>query len=185
MMLIVDMNSKSGSLGYYEFVLPVAAIIKNKEAFTVKHYSNMNQENIDRYSRIIVSGTPLKDSQYLGNIEDFEWIRSCGKPILGICAGMQAIGLVFGSSLKKCLEIGMTNIRTVKRTMLFSSTFKSYELHNCAVLPSSAFNVLAESDKCVQAIKHKEKDVYGVLFHPEVRNREIIERFAFHQKEQK
>jgi GMP synthase-like glutamine amidotransferase len=30
----------------------------------------------------------------------------------------------------------------------------------------------------VQAIKHKQKDIFGVLFHPEVRNREIIERFV-------
>jgi GMP synthase-like glutamine amidotransferase len=174
------MNSKSRSLGYYEFILPITAIIKNREAFAVKHYSEMNQENIDRYDGVILSGTPLKDSEYLDNIEDFEWIRRCGRPILGICAGMQVIGLIFGSSLKKCLEIGMTNIRTLRKTMLLSSTFKAYELHNYAVLPSSAFNVLAESDKCVQAIKHKEEEVYGVLFHPEARNREIIERFAFH-----
>jgi len=37
--------------------------------------------------------------------------------------------------------------------------------------------VLAESAKCVHAIKHKLKDVYGVLFHPEVRNKEVVERF--------
>lgn len=183
MILIVDMNCKKNSLGYYEFVLPIATIVKNKEAFVVKHYSDMNQENTDRYKRIILSGTPLKDSKYLDNIEEFEWIRQCDKPIFGICAGMQAMGLVFGSSLEKCLEIGMKSIRTVKKNRLIPSTFKAYELHNYSVLPSSAFDVLAQSDKCVQTIKHKKKEVYGVLFHPEVRNKEIIERFAFSRGE--
>jgi GMP synthase-like glutamine amidotransferase len=60
---------------------------------------------------------------------------------------------------------------------LFASRFKAYELHNYSAESSPDFDVLAESKKCVQAIKHKKKAVYGVLFHPEVRNKEILERF--------
>ena len=37
--------------------------------------------------------------------------------------------------------------------------------------------LLAESSKCIQAVKHKEKNIYGVLFHPEVRNQEILKKF--------
>jgi GMP synthase-like glutamine amidotransferase len=37
--------------------------------------------------------------------------------------------------------------------------------------------VLAESAKCVHAMKHRQKDIYGVLFHPEVRNKEVLQRF--------
>ena len=77
----------------------------------------------------------------------------------------------------KCHEIGMTKITTLKANPLFSSSFNAYTLHNYAIVPSSAFEVLAESAKCVQAIRHKQKDVYGVLFHPEVRNKEVIQRF--------
>jgi GMP synthase-like glutamine amidotransferase len=50
-------------------------------------------------------------------------------------------------------------------------------LHNFSVVSSDDFEVLAETTTCVQAIKHVQKDIFGVLFHPEVRNREIIERF--------
>ena len=28
-----------------------------------------------------------------------------------------------------------------------------------------------------EIIKHKEKETYGVIFHPEVRNKEIIKKF--------
>ena len=43
---------------------------------------------------------------------------------------------------------------------------------------SDEFDVLAESKYCPQAIKHKEKPYFAVLFHPEVRNKKIIENFC-------
>ena len=91
---------------------------------------------------------------------------------------MQTIGLVFGGRIVKCREIGMTEVGTSKENVLFSSAFKVYALHNYALAPSAEFEVLAESASCVHVVKHKQKDVYGVLFHPEVRNREVIERFV-------
>jgi GMP synthase (glutamine-hydrolysing) len=91
---------------------------------------------------------------------------------------MQTMGLAFGASLEACLEIGMAQIVTLKANPLFSSTFKAYSLHNFSIQPFAAFDVLAESEVCVQAMKHKQKDIYGVLFHPEVRNKEIIQRFV-------
>ncbi|HEX9863034.1 MAG TPA: hypothetical protein VGB11_07125, partial [Candidatus Bathyarchaeia archaeon] len=68
-------------------------------------------------------------------------------------------------------------VTTLMANPLFSSSFKAYALHNYSIQPSLEFDVLADSAKCVQAIKHKHKDIYGVLFHPEVRNKEIIQRF--------
>ena len=38
------------------------------------------------------------------------------------------------------------------------------------------FNILAETNS-IQAIKHKEKPFYGIMFHPEVRNEEIVKNF--------
>lgn len=177
MMLIVDMNYRKDSVGYYEFVLPIASSIKDLEEYTIRHYSELSRTDIDRYSRIILSGNALEDKQVLTQIEDFAWVGTCEKPVLGICAGMQAIGLIFGSPLKRCLEIGMTVIKVVKRNPLFFSSFKAYELHSYSIQPSEELDVLAESEKCPQAVKHKKKAIYGVLFHPEVRNREIIRRF--------
>jgi GMP synthase-like glutamine amidotransferase len=101
----------------------------------------------------------LKDNDFLKHVEDFGWIRKCDKPILGICAGMEVIGLVFDSSLQNCLEIGMKEIRLTSKNLLFSSTFKAYELHNNSVQPSKEFDVLAESANCVQVIKYREKSI--------------------------
>jgi GMP synthase-like glutamine amidotransferase len=178
MILVVDMSCKKDSLGFYEFVLPIVSIVKELNAVNVKHYSELKEDYLDRCDCIILSGTPLRDHATLNQPEKFQWITTCKKPILGICAGMQSLGLVFGAGLKKCLGIGMTQITTLKPNPLFSSGFKAYTLHNFSLMPSDDFEVLAESAQCVQAIKHKQRDIYGVLFHPEVRNKEILQRFV-------
>jgi GMP synthase-like glutamine amidotransferase len=177
MILVVDMNFKKDSLWFNEFVSSIVAVVEETDECFVKHYLEVKQEDMSNCSKIILSGSALKDNATLNQTEMFEWIKQCDKPILGICAGMQTTGLVFGARLETCLEIGMTQITMLMANPLFSSSFKAYELHNYSIQPSTEFDVLAESAKCVQAIRHKQKDIYGVLFHPEVRNKEIIHRF--------
>jgi GMP synthase (glutamine-hydrolysing) len=177
MILVVDMNWKVDSLGFYEFVSPILSIAQESGECVVKHYLEVGEDEVRRYECVILSGTALKDHATLNHPEKFGWVRTCDKPVLGICAGMQTIGLAFGARLKKCLGIGMAEISTLKANPLFSSTFRAYTLHNYSVAPSFEFDVLAESGKCVQAIKHKQKPIYGVLFHPEARNKEVIKRF--------
>jgi GMP synthase-like glutamine amidotransferase len=178
MILVVDMNCRENSLGFYEFVLPIVSIVKELDDCEVKHYLDVGKDDVDNCDGVILSGTPLKDIVTLRQLDKFQWIKTCGKPIIGICAGMQTIGLIYGSRLKTCSEIGMTQTTTIAENPLFSSTFKAYALHNFSVEPSEEFEILAESARCVQAIKHKQEEIYGVLFHPEVRNQEILQRFA-------
>jgi GMP synthase (glutamine-hydrolysing) len=178
MILVVDMNCKKKSLGFYEFVLPIASIIQELNGYVVEHYTELTQDELDQCDCIILSGTPLKDNATLNRLENFEWIKTSEKPILGICAGMQTLGLIFGLNLITCFDIGIRKITTLTENLLFSSKFNAYALHNFSVEPSNDFEVLAESAQCIEAIKHKQRNVYGVLFHPEVRNKEILERFV-------
>jgi GMP synthase (glutamine-hydrolysing) len=177
MILIVDMNAKKDSLGYYEFVLPILSIAREYDECTIKHYTQVTKADISNCSKVILSGTPLKDNTTQSQPEKFSWIKKNDKPVLGICAGMQAIGVVFGLLLTRCQEIGMTQVTTMNANPLFTASFKVYSLHKYSVESSEEFEVLAESTRCLQAFKHKEKPIYGVLFHPEVRNPEIVKRF--------
>lgn len=177
MILIIDMNYKKNSLGFQEFVLPIVSVAKELDECVVKHFTELRSEDLNRCNKIILSGTPLKDNATLAQPEKFRWIKTCEKALLGICAGMQTLGLAFGLCLKPSLEIGMTEINTVKENRLFSGQFKAYTLHSFSVEPTSEFDVLAESELCIQAIKHNHSELYGVLFHPEVRNLEILQRF--------
>lgn len=177
MILVVDMNWKKASLGFYEFVLPIASIAKEIDELVVKHYKELDTINISKFEGVILSGAALKDKAALSQSESFDWIRTSNIPILGICAGMKSIALAFGLSLKPCLEIGMIQINTVRENPLFCSTFTAYAMHDSSLVPSDEFYVIAESNQCVQAIMHKQQDIYGVLFQPEVRNKEIIQHF--------
>jgi GMP synthase (glutamine-hydrolysing) len=177
MILIVDMNWKRDSLAYNEFVAPIVSVVQPLGNCEVKHFLDVKPAELGCYSKIILSGTTLKDHATLKQVEKFDWIKTCGKPILGICAGMQTIALAFNAHLRTCLQIGMAEITTLKTNMLFQGDFKAYTLHNFSVEPSQTFETLAQSTKCIQAIKHKQKNIYGVLFHPEVRKQEILQRF--------
>ena len=177
MILVIDMNSKKNPFGFSEFVLPIVTITEELEESVVKHYLEVNEKNLNNYDKIILSGSALKNAVTLDHTARFRWIKDCSKPVLGICAGMQTAGLVFGGYMEKCQEIGITEITTSKANILFSSTFQVYALHNYALVPSVDFELLAKSANCIHAIKHKQKNLYGVLFHPEVRNREVVERF--------
>jgi GMP synthase-like glutamine amidotransferase len=177
MILIIDMNWKKNSLGYYEFVLPILEIAGKMGECRIKHYGEISNEDLTQCDKIILSGTALSDTLTLKQTEKFQWLKETAKPVLGICAGMQTVAMVFGASLVKCVEIGMTPITTVKENLFMQGNFKAYSLHSYCVEPSEEFEVWAKSDKCIQVVKHKTKPIYGVLFHPEVRNQELIKNF--------
>jgi len=177
MILIVDMNWKKDSLAFNEFVSPIVSVVKPLEKCIVKHFLDVDPERLDGYSKIILSGTTLKDNATLMQIERFNWIKKCKKPTFGICAGMQTIASVFGIPLMPCLQIGMVEISTLKENPLFQDNLKAYTLHNYSIKSNSDFETLAKSTGCIQAVKHKQKNIYGVLFHPEVRNQEILRCF--------
>jgi GMP synthase (glutamine-hydrolysing) len=171
------MNWKRNSLALNEFVSPIVSVVQPLEECEVKHFLDIGTPELEDYNKIILSGTMLKDHATLKQVDKFNWINTFEKPIMGICAGMQTIALVFGATLTNCLRIGIAEISTLKQNPLFQGDFRAYTLHNYSVAPSQTFETLAESTECIQAIKHKQKNIYGVLFHPEVRNQEILKHF--------
>lgn len=174
--MILLISTCEHKLSEEEFVKPVADILDND--CRIINYKDVNLSYLGKYQKIIICGTALKDNFYLENISCFDWIKKTNIPVLGICSGMQAIALQFNSKLAKSKETGMICIKTLKQNPLFSGEFFGYALHGNGLNLSSEFEALAESDKCVQAIKHKEKNIYGTMFHPEARNKEIIKRFS-------
>jgi GMP synthase (glutamine-hydrolysing) len=162
---------------YYEFVKPIEDIVKKtKKDFVSINYKELKEDIVSKAEKIIICGTSLKDNSFLDNIEKFNWLKDFEKPVLGICGGMHILGLVFNGKLQKTQEIGLTNIE-FKEDFFYMKNYKEvYELHNFYAV-SDEFLMLAESEKCPQAIMHKKKPFYAVLFHPEVRNKKIIRAF--------
>ncbi len=175
MILIIKICKEN--LHYYEFVKPIEDILKqNKIDFQTCYYKKLSEKSILKYEKIIISGTSLKDNNFFDNINYFKWVHNIDKPILGICAGMHILSLQYDGLIKKHREIGLKNIIFKKDFLGIKNKLEVYELHKFWV-KSKEFEVYAFSENCNQAIKHKEKPFYGVLFHPEVRNKKMIEVF--------
>jgi len=180
MILVVDLSYRPGSLSAEEFVAPVERIVRQEgHVPLVRHYTEIAREDPASADGAILCGTALADSGYLDRMELFAWLPPFPRPVLGICAGMQVMAQLFGGGLSPGLGIGMAGLRVVAPDPLLAGRdrFEAYELHSLAVVPPPSFRVLAVSPSGVQVIRHPGRPVYGVLFHPEVRNEWLIRGF--------
>jgi len=145
--------------------------------------------NIDfvNYNGIIISGAPilLTEINRSAFLDLFKFIRRINYPILGICFGHQIIGLLYGAKVFRGPECRTHEIiEVIERDELFDGldTFLSLKEDHCEgiTLPNN-FILLAKSRSYdVEAIKHREKDIYGVQFHPEASGelgKKIIKNF--------
>lgn len=129
----------------------------------------------DSFDGIIFSPGPGLPKEFPGMSEILG--RYPYKKILGICLGMQAIGIHFGGKL--------LNMKQVKHGLQIKVNIKEYDYifkdlparfdaglyHSWALseerLPSSLTVTAQSDDNTVMAIKHNSLDIRGVQFHPE------------------
>ena len=178
-MKVLIINISKEKLHYYEFVKPIEDILKEKKIkFFTKHYTKLNSLDVDKVDKIIICGTSLKDNDFIKdeNLTKFKWIKTNEKPILGICGGMQIISLFNGGEIAKTQEIGFFIEEFNKEFLSIKGKQEVYHLHNNYVTLPKDFISYTKS-KIPQAIKRETREMYGVLFHPEVRNKELINRF--------
>jgi GMP synthase (glutamine-hydrolysing) len=180
MILIVDLCYRKDSLSHDEFVLPIARIVRESgESCIDRHYTDPIDDSVGSVDGAILCGTALRDNDFLRHPGAFSWIRTFPHPLLGICAGMEVLATTFGGTVQDAQEIGMTEVRCTIPDPLVSGKehFTAYELHGLATTPSAEFIPIAASDRCIQMIRHCSLPFYGVMFHPEVRNEWVVERF--------
>tara|TARA_Y100001970_G_scaffold207221_1_gene252433 strand:+ start:3044 stop:3580 length:537 start_codon:yes stop_codon:yes gene_type:complete len=175
-MKILLISTCKEKLSEYEFVNPIIEIIKVFE-HDIINYRNLETINISIYDKIIICGTSLQDNDYLNYLDDFKKLKNHKKEILGICSGFQIICSMFDEEIIDQEEIGMINVETQIQNALVSGDFQAYNMHNFSIDQVISFNILAKSEKTIQMISHKTLKVFGVSFHPEVRNEQIITNF--------
>jgi GMP synthase-like glutamine amidotransferase len=100
-----------------------------------------------------------------------------GKPLLGVCWGHQTLAHAWGGQvIRKNLFIEKTETIRVERSEVFLDGmglyFSAHESHYEHVVPDANlkkhFEILAYSSSCkVEVIRHKERLLWGVQFHPE------------------
>ncbi len=181
MILLVDLCHEIDSLSSLEFVHPIADTLKRAGAeLEILHFTKIAKNMLGKYDKIILCGTALKDNAFVTQIDQFSWLRMYNKPVLGICAGMQVISLVFGGRILAQPAIGLERMQIVAETPLLGvpRQIEGYHLHNYRVTLPQGFKLVAGTPDVVEAFKHRNRPLFGLIFHPEVRNRWILERFA-------
>ncbi len=110
-------------------------------------------------------------------------------PMLGICLSHQLIGKILGGRVVKGRkpEYGKTVIRVLEADDIFQGVgkeFVAWASHNDEVkVDGGKFKILAKSCCCdVEALKHTDRQIYGVQFHVEVadtpRGKDILKNFV-------
>ncbi|RLF18033.1 MAG: hypothetical protein DRN06_02535 [Thermoprotei archaeon] len=161
-----------------EFVRPIVELIEEKGgSYRVRRY--YEEIRFERYSKVIVCGTALRDFDYLNYVENFRGLAEYGGEVLGICAGYQILAVIYGNRLEEVEKIGVRRVEVVESNPLtVEREFYAYFLHVYALREANErLEVLALQGDEIAMFRVSGKDFYGVSFHPEVLNRDIIERF--------
>ena len=172
MILMID-NYDSFTYNIVQYCLELGAdlkVIRNDE-LTVEEIKALNPQKI-----IISPGpaTPNEAGVCLEVIKEFADIT----PILGICLGHQSIAQVFGGEVIKapnmmhgktsqievlCEDILFKNLpNKMTQTRYHSLTVNKNNLPNNIIVTSKSLD-----DEEIMSLRIKDKDIYGVQFHPE------------------
>jgi GMP synthase (glutamine-hydrolysing) len=133
---------------------------------------------------LILGGGPSIERS--GN--SMSYVKELDYPILGICLGHQIIAKTFGGDIGAAgiesyakIKIKITDENDILKG--FGETADVWASHKDEVIKAPEnFKVLASSSICeVEAMKHENKPIYGIQFHPEVHHTEnggkIFENF--------
>lgn len=160
-----------------EFVTPVERIVRGAgHVTTVRHVTAVSADDLASAEGIVICGTSLKDNDFLHT--DCSWLTTITVPVLGICAGMHLIGLAHGGTLNNAVEIGLqtvsftdflglngpTDVFSLHTSYIDFTKLNSFRVHTTGGVP--------------QAVAHRHRPLYGVLFHPEVRRHELLTAFC-------
>lgn len=193
--LIINNEKERDDFGWIPIIKEAILNIGDYE-FYVLHHTEINENIFASFKPdfIYLTGRVTYDwdlEEILQNYsQELKLIKDTTVPTIGVCAGHQLIAVAHGADFGKMVEVkqdeedirekGFTKVDIVKRNRIFdglSDNFKVYQLHRDEVktLPED-FELLASTEMCkIQAMKHKQKYLYSVQFHPEKYNEENID----------
>ena len=128
--------------------------------------NNLTIEEIEAYNPVglILGGGPSLEGAGMSDI-----------PILGICLGHQLIAKAYGGEVETSdtesyaqVKININNDENLFKGLAPEMDVWSSHKDEVKTIPEE-FEILASSTLCdVESFKHKDKEVYGIQFHPEV-----------------
>ena len=126
------------------------------------------------FDNVVISPGPGRPDRAVDFGVCAEAIRSCEKPLLGVCLGLQGIGWLEGGRVVRAPEPMHGRVAAIEHdaSPLFAgipSPFQATRYHSLALaspLPS-ALRQTASSAGVPMAVEHRTRPQWGVQFHPE------------------
>ncbi len=172
MILLVD-NYDSFTFNLYQAIAGHGAdveVVRNDQV-TVEDI----EQRLESIDGVVVSPGPCTPNEAGISVELVD--RLAGKkPILGVCLGHQSIGAAFGANIVHAPELrhGKTSLIRHDGQGVYAglpNPFVATRYHSLIIDPDTIpddFVVTATSDDgVVMGVRHREKAVEGVQFHPE------------------
>ena len=168
-------------------------LIDNYDSFTFNLFHRLSEQGADvkvlrndattpeavlleRADGVVISPGPCDPDRAGISMALIEAAAAAGTPVLGVCLGHQAIGQVFGGTVRRAPAPMHGKISPIYHdgTGVFAglpSPFPAARYHSLIVarddLPASlAVNAWTE-DGLIMGLQHRELPIYGVQFHPE------------------
>ena len=183
--LVLDFGSQTTQL--------IARRVRELHVYSEIKPFNVSLEEIKAFSPrgIILSGGPASVYDE-GAPKVSPELFDLGVPVLGICYGMQLMTHLLGGRVERSekREYGPAELLVVHNEDLFfglekGGRYRVWMSHGDRVEePAPGFFALARSENSpYAAIRHEERPLFGVQFHPEVAHteigREVLENFVF------
>jgi len=136
-------------------------------------YSHDAQLSNNPYAGVVVGpgpGTPHTSPHLMALLAD---VIQKEVPILGVCLGMQAIGVHFGATLKEALAPVHGKVRQLlptKGSLLYPNGPEDVVRYHSLVLDNLPVSLQAEAlspDGELMALSHTTLPIWGVQYHPE------------------
>ena len=171
MLLVIDnYDSFTYNLVQYLGELGAELVVRRNDEMTVNELLALGA------SRLVISpgpGRPEQAGVTLDAIREF----SGRVPILGVCLGHQALGLAFGARVVRAPRPvhGKTSTVEHDRRGVFSGLTASFQagryhslvVEEASVPPELEVSARTKEDGIVMGLRHRERPVHGVQFHPE------------------
>ena len=123
---------------------------------------------------VILSGGPSSVSDPDAPDVDFDYLKSLGVPVLGVCYGMQLLNVKHGGTVEPgtTREYGPASLHPEKGSKLFNGLSESSQIwmshsDTCTQLPDGS-NVIGRNEDNVPVAIQFSDNFFGIQFHPEV-----------------
>ena len=158
---------------------------KEKINFMTLTHDKIPLSEIAKFSSFILSGRTKNDQNM--NVINSKIIKYAvleKKSLLGICYGAEILALTLGGTIRKTKSVQKGNhvIDVIKNNPICTGQLHVFESHSYEIsrLNNELFGI-AKSEYCkYEIIQHKELDIFGTQFHPEMSSdgQKLIESFV-------